>query len=82
MKTLVVELLNDKAEELLHNLEAMNIIRINDDAEIGTKLKLKNMPVKLKPSDYFEILSKEEGEALLNHVNESRSEWESIKTAY
>jgi hypothetical protein len=68
MKILTIELLNDKAETLLEDLEALNLIKIVENS-IPKKLQK-------KPSDYFGIITEEEGNQILNYVNESRAEWD------
>ncbi|MDP3929371.1 MAG: hypothetical protein Q8R57_10145 [Bacteroidota bacterium] len=52
MKTITIEIINDKAINLLEDLEALNLIKI---------VKNDSTNKRPKPSDYFEILSFEDG---------------------
>lgn len=67
MKTLTIEILDENATKLIENLESLHLVKI---------VKWSNVPKEKKPSDYFDILSKEEGNIRLQQLNESRSEWE------
>jgi len=68
MNTISVELINDRALQLLRDLEAMHIIRLHETpAEKIPKTKLSDK--------YRGILSKEDGLSLQEHVNQMRSEW-------
>jgi hypothetical protein len=69
METLVVELTHKNALRLLRDLEEMNIIRLHDNTESGSK--------KLSEK-YKGVLSREEGHDLSKHIGESRSEWKNI----
>jgi hypothetical protein len=72
MKTLTIELLNEKAEILLEDLVALDLIKI---VKNSTNIKPPTNNNK-KPSDFFGLLTTEEGSQILNFVNESRDEWE------
>jgi hypothetical protein len=72
MKTLTIELLNDKAEILLEDLVALDLIKIVDNSDN----KNSKLAQTKKPSDFFGMLSSEDGKQILNYVNESRAEWE------
>ena len=62
----MVELINNKALQLLQDLEAKQII----------KLHKSDNPTKNKLSDkYRGILSKEQGKDLNRHINQMRNEW-------
>ncbi len=72
MKTLTIELLNKKAEILIEGLVALDLIKI---VKKSTSIDLPTNNNK-KPSDFFGLLTTEEGSQILNFVNESRNEWE------
>ncbi|MBP7511537.1 MAG: hypothetical protein KA981_06385 [Bacteroidia bacterium] len=72
MKTLTIELLNDKAETLLEDLVELDLIKIVKYSD-SKNTKLDHTK---KPSDFFGMLSSEDGKQILNYVNESRAEWE------
>lgn len=68
MKTLTIEIKDDKVLKLLQNLENMKILRI-----------LENKPQKAhqKLSERFAgSISKKTAEKLQKHINEIRNEWE------
>lgn len=68
MKTVTVEIKNDIALTILHNLESIHILRVIDD---GTTL------VKQKLSERFAgCLSKERAEELQKELTQMRNEWE------
>ena len=70
MDTMLIEVTNQKATGLLHELEGLNLIKI---------LKGNYKPVRTKLSDkYRGILTREEGQQLNNHINQMRSEWSGI----
>jgi hypothetical protein len=70
MDTMLIQLTNQKAAGLLHELEELNLIKV---------LKENIGPEKPKLSDkYRGILSKEEGKKLNEHIKQMRSEWNSI----
>ena len=62
METIIVQIKNKKALELLKNLEDLKLIKLMKN-EDGTKMK---------PSDYFGTLSEEDGEKFHSYVSESR----------
>ena len=66
MNTITVELINNKAMQLLQDLDAMHIIKLHEP-EVTPKIKL--------PEKYRSILSKEEGIYLNKHIDQMRSEW-------
>ncbi|HAL83948.1 MAG TPA: hypothetical protein DCO83_18320 [Mucilaginibacter sp.] len=67
---MLIQLTNQKAAGLLHELEELNLIKV---------LKENIGPEKPKLSDkYRGILSKEEGKKLNEHIKQMRSEWNSI----
>lgn len=67
MKTLTIEILDENATKLIENLESLHLLKI---------VKSFHKPDEKKPSDYFDMFSKEEGYTRLQQLNESRSEWE------
>jgi len=70
MDTIIVEIKNNKAKWLLHELEELNFIRV---------IKRKVEPEKVKLSDkYRGIMTPEQGQDLKRHINEMRNEWDSI----
>lgn len=74
MKTIMIDILNEKAINLLRELEALNLIKmLNKDV----KPSLKEIPpVKKKASDYKGIIPAEVGEKMQEHVRQSREKWQ------
>lgn len=68
--TMLIQVTNQKALGLLHELEELNLIKV---------LKENIKPVTTKLSDkYRGIISKEQGQNLNEHIKQMRSEWNSI----
>lgn len=69
--TMLIEVTNQKALGLLHELEELNLIKV---------LKKNFKPVKnTKLSDkYRGIITKEQGQNLNEHIKQMRSEWNNI----
>ena len=68
MRTVTVEIKNDIALSLLHNIESMNVLRV---------IEPKAMPRKQKLSERFAgCLSKERTEELQVELTQMRNEWE------
>jgi len=68
--TMIIQLTNQKAARLLHELEELHLIKV---------LKENIEPVKTKLSDKYKgCISKEEGQQLNNHIKQMRSEWNGI----
>jgi hypothetical protein len=68
--TMVIQLTNQKAIGLLHELEELNLIKV---------LKENIEPAKTKLSDKYKgFISKEEGQQLNDHIKQMRSEWNGI----
>jgi hypothetical protein len=68
--TILIQLTNQKAAGLIHELEALHLIKIIKNSS--------NMP-KTKLSDKYKgFLSKEEGQQLNDHINQMRNEWNGI----
>ena len=68
MKTLTIEIKDDKVLKLLQNLENMKILRILENKPIKTNQKLSGK--------FAGSISKETAEKLHKHITEIRNEWE------
>lgn len=67
---MLIEITNQKAIGLLHELEELNLIKV---------LKENFAPVKRKLSDKYKgIISKEQGKDLNEDINQMRNEWRNI----
>lgn len=66
---MLIQLTNQKAISLLHELEELNLIKVLEE-------NITNQP-KLSEK-YRGMISKEEGQKLQEHVQQMRSEWNSI----
>lgn len=72
MTTVTLDILNERALNILKDLELLNLIRFRNK-------KKEDTPIKTKLSDkYRGVLSKEQGESLNLHVKQMRNEWENI----
>ena len=70
METIHIQVINQKAVELLRDLEEIQWIKV---------LEEKVEPVKMKLSEkYRGILTKEQGQKLNQHIKQMRSEWDDI----
>ena len=70
MDIMIIQLTNQKAAGLLHELEELHLIKV---------LKENIAPAKTKLSDKYKgIISKEQGQNLNEHIKQMRSEWNSI----
>ena len=68
MQTIIVEIDNQKALNLLQELEQLNILRIVKESVSDNKIKL---------SDKFKgIFSKEDAESFIQHTHTMRKEWD------
>jgi hypothetical protein len=68
--TMIIQLTNQKAAGLLHELEELNLIKV---------IKKNIKPAKTKLSDKYKgFISKEEGRQLNDHINQMRNEWNGI----
>lgn len=68
--TMLIQVTNQKAVGLLHELEELHLIKV---------LKENIAPAKTKLSDKYKgILSKEQGQNLNEHIKQMRREWNSI----
>ena len=69
MDTMLIQLTNQKAAGLLHELEELHLIKV---------LK-KNIKTETKLSEKYKgIISKEQGQELNKHIQQMRSEWNGI----
>jgi len=67
MKTVTLDILNEKALNLLKDLELLNLIKFRKEEKVA--------PSKIKLSDkYRGIISKEQGQDLKLHIKETRNE--------
>ena len=68
--TMLIQLTNQKARKLLYELEELRLIKV---------LKENIEPVKTRLSDKYKgFINKEEGRQLNDHINQMRSDWNSI----
>ncbi|MCX6323000.1 MAG: hypothetical protein NTZ41_02220 [Sphingobacteriales bacterium] len=68
--TMLIQVTNQKAVRLLHELQELHLIKV---------LKENFTPVKQKLSDKYKgIITKEQGQNLNEHIKQMRSEWNSI----
>lgn len=70
MDTLLIQLTNQKAAELLHTLEELHLIKVLKETKTDATTQLSNK--------YKGIISKEQGQMLNEHIQEMRSEWNNI----
>ena len=68
--TMLIQVTNQKAVALLHELEELNLIKVlSENTEV----------IKTKLSDKYKgILSKEQGKSLNEHIESMRREWNNI----
>ena len=68
--TMLIQVTNQKAVGLLHELEELHLIKV---------LKENFAPAKQKLSDKYKgIITKEQGQNLNEHIQQMRSEWNNI----
>lgn len=68
--TMLIQITNQKAVALLHELEELHLIKV---------LRKNIAPSKTKLSDKYKgIISKEQGQSLNEHIKKMRNEWNSI----
>jgi hypothetical protein len=70
MKTVTVDILQDKGFNLLKDLEALKIIRIKDKKKV-----LKTVPSDLV-AKYSGVMSKQSPEEIDKQLNDLRNEWD------
>ncbi len=68
MQVITVELLHDNALKLLQQLEQLNIIKLSPKTELPTASKKR----------WAGTISKNTAAKMLQHVEQSRKEWERI----
>ena len=68
MKTLIVEINNPKALNLLQELEDLNILRIVKENSIVKKMKLSEK--------YKGVFTKEDSKSFNEHTQSMRKEWD------
>lgn len=68
--TMLIQITNQKARGLLHELEELNLIKVVKENITMTKTKLSDK--------YKGIISKEKGQKLNEHINQMRREWNGI----
>jgi hypothetical protein len=68
--TMLIQITNQKAIGLLHELEELHLIKVLNENFI---------PLKTKLSDKYKgIITKEQGQKLNEHIQQMRSEWNNI----
>ena len=68
--TMIIQLTNQKALKLIHELEELHLIKVLYDNYKPAQPKLSEK--------YKGIISKEDGQKLNDHIKQMRSEWNSI----
>ena len=68
--TMLIQVTNQKALGLLHELEELRLIKVLKENFIPAKTKLS--------AKYRGIISKEQGQNLNEHIKQLRSEWSNI----
>ena len=67
---MLIQITNQKAVGLLHELEELHLIKVLNENFI---------PLKTKLSDKYKgIITKEQGQNLNEHIQQMRSEWNNI----
>ncbi|MBX2929193.1 MAG: hypothetical protein KF852_15265 [Saprospiraceae bacterium] len=66
--TMLIQVTNKKAINLLHELEELNLIRVIQENFTPSTTK--------RSAKYKGSISKAEGEQLTNHIKQMRSEWD------
>jgi hypothetical protein len=71
MNTMLIQLTNQKAVGLLHELEELQLIKVlKENVESVTRPRLSDK--------YKGIISKEQGKELNEHIQQMRNEWNTI----
>lgn len=70
METMLIQLTNQKAAGLLHELEELKLIKVLRESRTTAKPKLSEK--------YKGIITKEQGQKLNEHIQQMRSEWNNI----
>jgi hypothetical protein len=68
--TFLIQVTNQKALRLLHELEELDLIKVLKEDSPTSKANLSEK--------YKGIISKEQGQSLNEHIKQMRSEWSSI----
>jgi hypothetical protein len=68
--TMLIQVTNQKAVGLLHELEELHLIKVIKENIIPIKTKLS--------AKYKGIITKEQGQNLNEHIKQMRSEWNNI----
>lgn len=68
--TMLIQVTNQKAVGLIHELEELHLIKVIKDNIAPSKQKLSDK--------YKGIISKEQGKNLNEHIKQIRSEWNNI----
>ena len=68
--TMLIQVTNQKAVGLLHELEALRLIKVLQENIVPVETKLSHK--------YKGIISKEQGQNLNEHLQQMRSEWNNI----
>lgn len=78
METIVVEIKNKKARKLLEHMESEGLITIEElKSEPLASINEQGLIYETKkPSDFFGVLAREEGEEHLKQIEDLRNEWE------
>ncbi len=66
---MLIQLTNQKAAGLLHEMEELHLIKVLEETIVDSKPKLSDK--------YKGSISKEQGEKLNEHIKQMRSEWNS-----
>lgn len=70
MDTMLIQLTNQKAAGILHELQALKLIKVLEENIANEKPKLSDK--------YKSVFTKEEAQELTEHIKQMRSEWNSI----
>lgn len=65
--TMLIQLTNEKAVRLLHELEELELIKVLEEKNPAINVKLS--------TKYKGIITKEQGKNLDEHIQQMRSEW-------
>jgi hypothetical protein len=68
--TMLIQITNQKAIGLIHELEELHLIKVIKENFTPTKIKLSDK--------YRGSITKEQGQNLNEHVKQMRSEWDNI----
>ena len=73
MDTILLQIKNDKAYQLIENLEALNIVKVLKKGKNTSSNANKATP---KPSEYAGRISKKTATLMIADLDQSRNEWE------